>query len=93
MQNPVGPILRMNDDMDAIVSAIRADNPGKEIEVIDRSAYVRVQAENELKVTRSTLEEYLGRDFEMRELETMLSSFAGRIDSGSDGIRWFFKTI
>ena len=91
MQNPVGPILRMNDDMDAIIGAIRADNPGKEIEVIDRSAYVRVQAEGELKVSRATLEEYLGRDFEMRELETMLSSFAGRIDSRSDGIRWYLN--
>lgn len=91
MQNPVGPILRMNDDMDAIIGAIRADNPGKEIEVVDRAAYVRVQAENELKVTRATLEEYLGREFEMRELETMLSSFAGRIDSGSDAIRWYLR--
>lgn len=92
MQNPVGPVLRMNDDMDAILGAIHADNPGKEIEVIDRTAYVRVQAEGELSITRTTLEEYLGRAFEMRELETMLSSFAGRIDSGSDSIRWYLSS-
>ncbi len=92
MENPVGPVLRMNDDMEAILDAIHADNPGKEIEIIDRTAYVRVQAEDELRVTRATLEECLGRAFEMRELETMLSSFAGRIDSTTDGIRWYSAT-
>ena len=89
MRNPVGPVLRMNDDMDAIIAAIRADNPNKEIEVIDRTAYVRVQAEDELTMRRATLEDHLGRPFQMHELERVLSSFAGRIESGTDSIRWY----
>ena len=28
MKNPVGPVLRMSDDVDAIVAAIVEDNPG-----------------------------------------------------------------
>ena len=91
MKNAVGPVLRMSEDVDAIIAAIEEDNPGTEIEVIDRGAYVRIQAEQRLKVTRASIEKHLGRSFEMRQLEPMMSAFAGRIDTTSDGILWSFK--
>lgn len=91
MKNAVGPVLRMSDDVDAIIAAIEEDNPGTEIEVIDRGAYVRIQAEQRMKVTRASIEKYLGRAFEMRQLEPMMSAFAGRIDTTSDAISWSFK--
>lgn len=84
----VGPVLRMVEDVDAIVHAIEEDNPGKEIEVIDRGSYVRVQTEGYMKVTRATIERHIGRSFPLRELEMMLSSFAGRIYTSSDEIVW-----
>ena len=89
MENAVGPILRMSDEVDVIVAAIRDDNPDAAIEVIDRGAYVRVQAPNYLRITRETLAHRLGRDdFEMRELEGMLASFAGRIRTSTDDVVW-----
>jgi toluene monooxygenase system protein D len=91
MKNAVGPVLSMSDDVDAIIAAIEEDNPGTEIEVIDRGAYVRIQAERRMKVTRASIEKYLGRAFEMRQLEPMMSAFAGRIDTTSDAISWSFK--
>lgn len=91
MRNAVGPVLRMVDDVDAIVRAIEEDNPDTKIEVIDRGAYVRVQAEGYLKVTRATIERHVGRPFEMRELEAVLSSFAGRIQTSSDEIVWKYR--
>ena len=91
MKNAVGPVLRMSDDVDAIIAAIEEDNPGTEIEVIDRGAYVRIQSEQRMKVTRVSIEKYLGRAFEMRQLEPMMSAFAGRIDTTSDAITWSFK--
>lgn len=36
MENPVGPILRMGAPVERVVSAIEDDNPGVDIEVIDR---------------------------------------------------------
>ncbi|WP_186817219.1 MmoB/DmpM family protein, partial [Pseudonocardia sulfidoxydans] len=36
MDNPVGPILRMSDEVELIAAAIEDDNPGREIAVIDR---------------------------------------------------------
>ena len=91
MKNAVGPVLRMSGDVEAIIAAIEEDNPGTEIEVIDRGAYVRIQAEQQMKVTRASIERYIGRTFEMRQLEPMMPAFAGRIETTSDAILWSFK--
>jgi toluene monooxygenase system protein D len=88
MEHPVGPILRMCDEVELVVEAIRDDNPGREIEVIDRGSYVRVQADGYLRVTEASLQKYLGKGFFIRSLESMLSSFAGRIDTAGDQIEW-----
>ena len=91
MKNAVGPVLRMSEDVEAIIAAIEEDNPGTEIEVIDRGAYVRIQAPQRMKVTRASIERHIGRPFEMRQLEPMMSAFAGRIETTSDAILWSFK--
>ena len=91
MKNAVGPVLRMSEDVEAIIAAIEADNPGTEIEVIDRGAYVRIQAQQRLKVTPASIERHIGRSFEMRQLEPMMPAFAGRIETTSDAILWSFK--
>jgi toluene monooxygenase system protein D len=91
VKNAVGPVLRMSEDIEAIIAAIEEDNPGTEIEVIDRGAYVRIQAERRMKVTRASIERHIGRTFEMRQLEPMMSAFAGRIETTSDAILWSYK--
>ena len=88
MENPVGPILRMCDEVEQVVAAIEEDNPDTDIETIDRGAYLRVQAPDRLVVTEATLKRHLGADFEIRSLEAMLSSFAGRIRTSSDAVEW-----
>ena len=91
MSELVGPVLRMSDDIDGIVAAIRDDNPDREVTVTDRGAYVRIEAPGFLRVTRESVARYLGRDFELRRLETMMSAFAGRIDNRTDEITWAYK--
>src|SRR5262245_45512017 len=88
MDNPVGPILRTGDDVDLVVAAIEDDNPDREIEVIDHGSYVRIHADDYLRVTADSLKRYLGADFETRALEAMLTAFAGRINTTSDYIEW-----
>ena len=88
MRNPVGPILRMGDEVEQVVAAIEDDNPGTEIEVIDRGAYVRIQGEDRITVTEATLRRYLGAGFEIRSFETMMSAFSGRAITTSDSITW-----
>ena len=88
MEHAVGPILRMCDELELVVEAIREDNPDRAVEVVDSGAYVRVQAPGFLRVRLETLRRNLGSSFEMRQLESMLSAFAGLIHTTSDEITW-----
>jgi toluene monooxygenase system protein D len=89
--NRVGPVLRASPITAAVVEAAQEDNPGKEIRVDDKLAYVRVDCEGELILRRATLEEALGRPFRMSELEVNLGSFAGRIETADDYVRFYYE--
>ena len=88
MKNPVGPILRMGDEVEQVIAAIEDDNPDCDIEVIDRGAYVRVQGEDRITVTEQTLRRYLGADFEIRSFGAIMSAFSGKVINTSDAITW-----
>jgi toluene monooxygenase system protein D len=93
MENAVGPVLRMSEDIPAIVAAIEDDNPGVAVEVLDRGSYVRIQAPGRLTVTRESIARNIGRSgYEMRELEVLLASFAGRIANTSEAITWQYAS-
>jgi len=88
--NRVGPIVRAGDVAKAAVEAAEVDNEGKELFIEDNLAYIRMAAEGEFVLKRDTMEEMLGRSFEMRELEINLSSFAGQIDITQDQVRFYY---
>lgn len=88
--NMVGPVMRAGDLAIAIIEAARIDNPGKEIIVDDKRAYIRIHTEHEMVLRRETIESELGRPFRMNDLEVDLSSFAGQIESGDNSIRFYF---
>ncbi len=89
--NRVGPILRAGDVAKAAVQAIERDNPGKAIHIDDRTAYIRVECDDECLLTRASMELALGRPFEMREIEISLGSFSGNIDTSPECIRFYFN--
>ena len=91
--NRVGPIIRSGDVAQAVAEAVEIDNPDKEIFVDDKVAYLRIAMENECILRKETMEEILGREFEMRELEINLSSFAGQIETTPDYVRFYFEKI
>jgi toluene monooxygenase system protein D len=88
MDNAVGPILRAGDEVDLVAAAIFDDNPDSDIEVTDHGSYVRIHAADHLRVTEAALQRYLGADFEIRSLEPMMASFAGRIRTTSSEVEW-----
>lgn len=88
--NMVGPVMRAGDLAMAVIEAARIDNPGKEIFVEDKRAYIRIHAEHEMILRQATIEEELGRPFRMNELEVDLSSFAGQIESRDNAVRFYF---
>jgi toluene monooxygenase system protein D len=89
--NKVGPVVRAGEIADAVIEAAHQDNPDKTVHVEDRTAYVRVELDGECIIRRETMEEMLGRPFQMRELETVLGSFAGQIETSSDQVRFFYN--
>ena len=89
--NRVGPVLRAGPLTAAVIEAAEEDNPGKTIRVDDKVAYVRIDCESELILRRETLERALGRPFRMSELEVELGSFAGRIETTEDHVRFYFN--
>lgn len=91
MRNPVGPILRMGDEVEHVIAAIEEDNPHTEIEVIDRGSYIRIQGEDEIRLTQETLRHHLTADYEIRSFGSMMSAFNGRVITSSDAIIW--KTV
>ncbi len=94
INNRVGPIIRGGEVAEAAIEAAEIDNEGKELFVEDKKAYVRIATDHEFILKRETMEEMLGRPFEMRELEINLSSFAGLIDMGTDQVLFYLnKTV
>lgn len=94
LNNRVGPVLRACDLTAAVIEAAQEDNPDKDIRVDDKGAYVRIDTDGELILRRSTLEAALGRPFKMSELEVNLGSFAGRIETAEDQVRFYYnKTL
>jgi toluene monooxygenase system protein D len=88
--NKVGPVLRAGELADAIVEAMIEDNPGRRIEVLDKRAYLRVEVEGECIVRRATIEKMVGRPFRLQEIETVLGSFAGQIETTEETVRFYF---
>lgn len=89
--NRVGPILRASSITEGVIEAAQEDNPGKAIRVDDKLAYVRIDTDGELILRRATLEQTLGRPFRMSELEVNLSSFAGRIETSDEHVRFYYE--
>jgi toluene monooxygenase system protein D len=90
----VGPVVRGMDSeiVDALLEAIEKDNPDSEIFYEDHRAYVRIHTLGRCRVTRTSLQEALGRPFELASLEPAMSSFAGRMKYISDEeLIWYLE--
>lgn len=89
----VGPILRGVDGelCDAVIQAIEDDNPDADVEVDDQGGYVKITTPWRCRLTRASLENELGREFRLADIEINLAGFAGRILVGDDEIVWHLE--
>ena len=93
-QKFVGPVLRgMNQDIiEALLTAIEADNPEADLLFEDHGGYVRIHTPWRCRVTRKSLEAALGRSCRLSELEPSLSGFAGRMRFvGDELLEWYLE--
>ncbi|WP_218022665.1 MmoB/DmpM family protein [Nocardia coubleae] len=88
--DPVGPVVQSGELAEAVAEAAAIDNPGQRVDVRNRGSYVRVEVDGgQCVLRRTTIEEQLGRPFQMRELEISMPSFVGRIETGTEQVRFF----
>jgi len=74
--------FQTNDETRTIVEAIQADNP--EAIVSRYPAMVKIEVPGRLVIRRETLEELVGRAYDLRELHLNLISLSGNIEESDD---------
>ncbi|QEQ95753.1 MmoB/DmpM family protein [Neptunomonas concharum] len=82
--------LQDNDLSRYIVEAIEDDNP--DATVIHMPAMIRIENEGHLVVKRETVEEKLGRDWDVQELHLNLITLGGHVDEDDDQLSLTWNT-
>lgn len=81
-KNTVFLIVQDNEDARPIIEAVEQDNPGANIQY--QPGMVRMEGAGGLIVNRETVEELIGRDWDVQELHLNLVSLAGNVDEDED---------
>lgn len=76
--------LQDNDMSRYIVQAVEEDNP--EVIVTYQPAMIRMECENRLVVNRETVEEKLGREWDIQELQLSLVTLGGNVEEEEDSL-------
>lgn len=74
--------FQANDESRSIVDAILADNPAAELD--HQPAMVRILCPQRLVIRRDSIEERIGRAFDLQELQLHLITLSGNIDETDD---------
>jgi phenol hydroxylase P2 protein len=74
--------FQKNEETRAIVDAIVADNPN--VTVNEQPAMVKLDAPGHMVIRRSTIEQEMGRDFDLQEMQVYLITLSGNIDETDD---------
>lgn len=81
-KNTPSLIFQDNEDARPTIEAVEQDNPGVNIQY--QSGMVRLERAGSLTVKRETVEENLGREWDVQEMHLVLISLAGNIDKDDD---------
>ncbi len=74
--------FQKNDESRCIVEAIIDDNPGAVID--DQPSMVKIDVPNRLVIKRETVEEKMGRPFDLQELQLHLITISGHLEETDD---------
>ena len=70
--------FQKSEETRCIVEAILDDNPGAVVD--DQPAMVKIDVPNRLVIKRATVEEKMGRSFDLQELQVYLITISGHLD-------------
>lgn len=76
--------FQANEETRPIIEAIEADNA--EAEVVHEPAMVKVNAPGRLVINRETIEDLIGRPYDLQELQVNLITLSGNLDEDDDAL-------
>ena len=82
--------LQTNEDTRPIIEAILQDNPGAVVD--EQPAMVKINADGRLVVRRETIEEIIGREYDLQEMQVNMITMSGNLDQTDDEITLFWKS-
>jgi phenol/toluene 2-monooxygenase (NADH) P2/A2 len=74
--------LQANEDTRPIIDAILQDNPAASVD--RQPAMVKIDAPGHMVIRRETIEEHLGRTYDLQELQVNLITISGHLDEDDD---------
>ncbi|MCV2218640.1 MULTISPECIES: MmoB/DmpM family protein [Thauera] len=74
--------LQTNEETRQVIEAIVQDNP--DAVVNEQPAMVKIDAQDRLVIRRETIEELIGRPFDLQELQVNLITMTGNLDQTDD---------
>ncbi len=74
--------FQKNEETRCIVEAIVEDNPGAIVN--EQPAMVKIDVPGRLVIKRETVEEKMGREFDLQELQLHLITISGHLDETDD---------
>ena len=81
--------LQTNEDTRQIIEAILQDNPGAVVN--EQPAMVKIDAEGKLVVRRETIEELIGRPYDLQEMQIHMITMSGNLDQTDDEMTLFWN--
>lgn len=74
--------FQKNEETRSIVNAILRDNPDAILN--EQPAMVKIDVPNRMVIRKSTIEEEIGREFDLQEMHVNLITLTGHIDEDDD---------
>jgi len=81
--------LQANEETRPIIEAIEQDNPNAVVN--HQPAMVKIDCEDRMVVRRETIEELIGRDFDLQEIQVNLISLSGHLDETDDEMTLYWN--
>ncbi len=75
-------VLQANEESRPIVEAILADNPGAVIN--EQPAMIKIDVPGRLVLRRASVEELIGRPYDLQEMQVSLVTLSGHVDETDD---------
>ena len=81
--------LQTNEDTRQVIVAILQDNPSAVVD--EQPAMVKINAEDRLVVRRETIEELIGRPYDLQEMQVHMITMSGNLDQTDDEMTLFWN--